>query len=74
MPESENIRQRAALSDLVTAETERCAGIDPLTVRCPTCSESQLHACRDRTFNVLRNFHSARWRAAIRTTISKPLK
>lgn len=50
----------------IEAETERCAKVDPLVVRCPTCAENQLRPCRDISFNTTRGFHSARWRAAIR--------
>ena len=50
----------------VTAETERCAKIDPLLIACPSCHTEAGNYCNNYCF------HAPRWRAAVRQAAPEP--
>ena len=57
----------AAIVTAVEAETERCAGVDPLSVGCSVCGVKAKDPCwTDGTPEKSIDSCDARWRAAIR--------
>ena len=63
----------------VLAEKERCAGVDPLSVACPTCRRPPSGNCyseiidhKQTLFTVSTHPHDARWQAAIRADDNSP--